>query len=218
MRSKVRRAGPKPAIAFTNREVALTNIKKKCAVLQVIVKAASAEGPKTLERENTLSALVASLPNSRRQFNAWSTAASPAELAAKYGEFSSNANATLNSSGELQRVLDALATVRILQGRPKPEERQAKTRARLQEQVGLANRLRIIAEREMVGLMLALSKAGVEVETLKRQLEVLTRESRNAAEEAARRIEMLEARLECTSGPNVVRLRVGSKEGPGSKR
>lgn len=216
MRSKVRRAGPKPAVAFVNQATALENIRLKRSVISLIARGASGQGPTSVQGQHSLDALIASLPSTRRQFNAWTSQALPPIWADKYGIFGTNADVTLKKSSELRLVEDALDSVRLLKGRPKPEEQRAATKARLQGLVNLANRLRIIAEREVVRLIREVGRQADEITTLNRQIKAAEAEGQRAANDAALTIKVLEARLQ-SGRSNVVPLS-SERGGKGRKR
>jgi hypothetical protein len=154
------KTGVKPAVAFSNHAQAVARIRAKYEALTMAVQEIrSAEVARDAGERSWAASLLESLPTSQRQFNAWSSEQLAAYPALETESFSSNAQVTLKGSGLIDSVDQVLAHVRALQQVKPPEAVREDTIASLRRRLAVANRLREIAETQVIELKSAVLDA-----------------------------------------------------------
>lgn len=185
MRSKVRKASSKPAVAYRLEEAAKLNIACKRDLLVSVTQRASLFRIQTPENIAEWDEFVATVPTSRTQFNNWTSEAVPRKYLANALSFGSNGNDTLKKSGLLKSVEDALSSFKETLKKPDREQTRGKTIAALERQVNLSNTIRLIAEGELRRLKNELARINDVCEDLRIRLASAEREGRLASQRSA---------------------------------
>jgi hypothetical protein len=138
--------GKAPPIAALNAEAARLNIVSKLEIVRDhLARAANGVQPAV---NSAVCLTVAHLPRSPRQFNMWESASLPQDVRSLVPTFVRNSNATLKKHEKLHiQVVEQVGAVDKHFENPKPKEA---TRAALLRQLSQANRLRAIAEKELI--------------------------------------------------------------------
>ena len=177
MRSKARRSGPKPKVAYANHDAAVVNIATKRDALTTLVERVAkviAKGePRLVEAAQEL---VKLLPVSVRQFNAWSSDQLPDDWSSELAVFRVSANQTLLKSGQRETVKLAVDLAKEVRERPSDEARKRETAAGLRRDLRLAVQLRLIAEHEILRLKGELRDSKEREDDLGAQLAAANRE------------------------------------------
>lgn len=192
MRKALRNTGAKPLVAFANQQAAIANIDAKMQVLGKLIADASEVHPVDVGASagDKRVRIAEVLPCSVRQFNAWSS-----DLTSKLGlhqKFYSNAQITLKQSGRYGKVEALIRAVKLLKAEKPLEERREEGLAALRRRVTLSNQLRLIAERELLDQKRVSSSLRSEVDSMRRRLDALGRETEIAMSRASSRIKELE--------------------------
>lgn len=161
---------PKPTVAFENQAAARGNILYKVELISAALGARASQLAlvKSLP-DDVASALRPMLPETVRQFNRWNAGDLPVALQARVGQFSRNANQTLHSQSLFESVGAAVSAV----GESKKQDvavSRADTVNGLRRRLSVSNKLREIAEKEILALKTACLAKEAEVASLRKQL------------------------------------------------
>ncbi|WP_156391606.1 hypothetical protein [Pelomonas sp. Root662] len=114
-------------------------------------------------------ALQPRLPITVRQFNRWSVDDLPSDLHSKLSKFKRNANQTLHAQDLYESA--ALAVKAVVEFKKQTAEaRPFDTLNGLRRRLSIANKLREIAEKEILALKATCRAREVEVSSLRKQL------------------------------------------------
>jgi hypothetical protein len=198
-------AGSKPKVAFSNQASALSNIKFKCELLEMLIKTPHDLRVVTGDDSEGAKSFLNMLPNSLRTFNAWRWEHLPADVRSGHRPFHTNAQATLRSSTLLERVQDAVDLVKALQATPPASSTREDNLAFHRRQTKLANALRAIADRAIIGLKKEALRLQEELDAQVKKVAAANDEGARRLTAARARIAELEAALK-KKGSNVVAL------------
>jgi hypothetical protein len=164
---------PKPSVADVNQQRAKENIHVKIHIISSALKPQSS-GPVSVDdvAYETSVAIRELLPATVRQFNLWQSEDLPEAIRIKAPVFGKNANKTLHAAelyNDVQRTVDAVTASRA----KAISESRAERISKYQGKADLANRLREIAEDEIIRLKRQLRSALDRNDVLARQLEEL---------------------------------------------
>ena len=182
MRAELRKAGPKPANAFRLQEAAKLNIVIKRDFLVSISQKVSHFKLQTQEKIDEWNEFVATVPRSRTQFNGWASNTVPRTFLQDSRPFGSNGNDTLKKTGLLESVELAISGLQMTLKKPDRNHVRGQTIAALERQVKLNQRVRLIAEGELIRVKRELERMSDVCEDLRRRLTSAEREGRLASQ------------------------------------
>jgi hypothetical protein len=210
MKPKRRAEGLKPKVAFRTEERAIENIRLKLSLISRTGKRDSHDLPLTrIDDLASALAIRAHLPRTIRQFNMWKSSSLPAELAEVTPAFTANSAKTLKKSGlelDASEAMKAITEADQLAD-AKNKEKDA-SRARLQRELALSNRLRGICERELFALK-------IERDQLKSALTASANRLKSLEDELARQATKLSSNRTSGGDATIVSLRPIPNDQPG---
>jgi len=160
VQQKARR--PAPPIAAQNFEAARRNIATKLQILRDFL-SWSASGVQAAAAPSA-NLTLSDLPRSVRQFNGWDSAALREGLQPLFAKFFKNSNATLKKHEDLFELL--VASMRAIDKNSSLSNAKEDSRAALLRKLTLANRLRLIAEKELIRARRELANERSKIEGL----------------------------------------------------
>ena len=159
----------KPEIAYRSEKLARENIVLKLSLLAEIVKARAGLVRKVSSLDDDArQRFEPHVPRTVRQFNLWARESLPKDLQDILPNFSRNSNETLRRHPDLKgSVAEAITAFRSSDTPASPKLDRISV---LRNKLSLANRLRIIAEKELISQKYRIIKLQDELVTLRAQL------------------------------------------------
>lgn len=210
--STTRSTGTKPRVAFANEHAAFSNIEVKLFTLeQLISRASGVEGLTAIDSEID-DRLLGHLPRSARQFNAWESSTLVQHGFPLQSTFRSNAQVTLKRSGQLDRLSTALDALNKIIETPLGHICRQDSLASVRRRLILSNKLRAIAERELLVSKRLIISLQSRIESFSRKLEASNREAASERESRTARIKELEKQVRAQSKSRVIPFQRKAKD------
>lgn len=152
----------KPQVAFVSEQRARENITRKLEALRALLDSGTS---------------ASDVPTSLRRFNAWTSSGSSDSL-----PFLCNSNVTLSRYPELSQIAKALVAAAKTAGKPVPSAREIGL-VRARERAALHQRIRQIAEAELIRARGENTRLRAEIEALRAQVSSMSEETVRIREE-----------------------------------
>jgi hypothetical protein len=180
---------PAPPIAAENADAARRNIAAKLDILGDFLSLSAGEMQSATSPAAQLK--LSDLPRSVRQFNGWNSASLRPELQSLFAPFSNNSNATLRKHAALHEL--AVGRIEAIGNVTHQSGAKQESRAALLRQVSLANRLRVISEKELIRSRRELADERSKIESLESELVSTTAKFKEEMKELKRQVSSLKS-------------------------
>jgi len=180
---------PAPPVAAENADAARRNITAKLDILADFLSVSAGELQSATSPAAKLTMIE--LPRSVRQFNGWNSASLRPELQPLFAPFFNNSNATLRKNAALHELtIGRLKAIGKLTDAPVAK---LESRAALLRQLSMANRLRLISEKELIRSRRELEDERSKIEALENEVVSTTAKFKEELKELKRQVSSLKS-------------------------